>query len=265
MEKGDIIRLEYDLYVKETGELYETTSEELAKEKGVHEEGRKYEPLIMVVEPDKVIKGLESSLMGAKVGEDYEVEIQATEAYGERDPKQVELHSMREILRLPEFKDGENYPDIGMKISYKNRTATIARVTAGRVRLDFNHPLAGKTLKYRYKVLEKVEGDADVIRAIVEMDYGTFDGFEQTVEDDALVLKLPERCKYDQGWFLLKYRVVSDLRDKTEFRSIRFVEEYSGKAGDEGKAAQEKHDCGDPDCDGHHHDDDGGDGEKAEE
>ena len=31
MQKGDIIKLDYDLYIKESGELYETTDEELAK------------------------------------------------------------------------------------------------------------------------------------------------------------------------------------------------------------------------------------------
>ncbi len=259
MQKGDIIKLDYDLYIKESGELYETTDEELAKENDIHREGGTYAPLVMVVEKDKVIKGLEDSLLEAEAGKEYEVEIPPDGAYGDRDPKLVELRSMREITRLPEFRDDEKYPEVGMRITYKNKEATIARVTAGRVRLDFNHPLAGKTLRYKYKVTEGISDPDKKIDAIVEMDYGSFDGFEKTMDGKDLSLKLPEQCKYDQRWVIMKYKVIPDLRDHTDFESISFVEEYtkkaaadaadkaeeeapeeeSGKSGSEGEAAAE--------------------------
>ena len=40
---------------------------------------------------------------------------------------------------------------------------------------------------------------------------------------------LPDVCKYDEEWFLSKYRVVSDLRELLDMTSIRFVEEYVKK------------------------------------
>jgi FKBP-type peptidyl-prolyl cis-trans isomerase 2 len=40
-------------------------------------------------------------------------------------------------------------------------------VSGGRVRVDFNHPLAGKTLVYEVEVRERVRGRVGKVKAIV--------------------------------------------------------------------------------------------------
>ena len=48
MEDGAIIHVDYDLFSGETGDLIETTREEVAKEHEMHQEGRSYAPMVCV-------------------------------------------------------------------------------------------------------------------------------------------------------------------------------------------------------------------------
>ncbi|MCK4717995.1 MAG: peptidylprolyl isomerase [Thermoplasmata archaeon] len=229
MESKDVIRLEYELWAKETSELVDTTKEEVAQDEGRFDPDVKYEPMPTIVDAGKLLPLMDKDLLKAKVGKEREVEIPAEEAYGKRDPKQVELHSIHEILRLPEFKKKDEVPQVGMDITLKGKKGMIISMTSGRVRVDFNHPMAGKTLVYKYKVVSKADTPEDKVAWIIEANYAKGGDFKTEVKKDEAEIILPDVCKYDDGWFLSKYRVVSDLRDVLSLTSIRFVEEYVKK------------------------------------
>jgi hypothetical protein len=95
------------------------------------------------------------------------------------------------------------------------------------VRLDFNNRLAGKTLKYKYKITEKPTKPKEVVELLLKMTYGTADGFEIEHHGKDYTIKLADACKYDQKWLLTKYRVVTDLRDVLGAEKISFIEEYA--------------------------------------
>ena len=67
MEDGAIIHVDYDLFSGETGDLIETTSEAIAKEHEMHQEGRNYTPMVCVVGTGNLIPGFEAALLEAKV------------------------------------------------------------------------------------------------------------------------------------------------------------------------------------------------------
>jgi FKBP-type peptidyl-prolyl cis-trans isomerase 2 len=232
MKEGDIVELEFDAFIKETDELIETTHEEMAKEHDMFDENRDYNAIPVIVGKDKSLaEGLNEHILKADVGKDLEVEIPPDKGFGVRDTKLVELHSKREIMRLPEFSKGDAYPYIGMQIVLKNRPAWISSITAGRIRIDFNHRLAGKTLLYKYKVTKKIDKLDDKVKAIMQMHYASKDEFGIKVDKKkkAIELVLPEICKYDSKWTLAKYGVIADLRDVTGMETIRFIEEYVKK------------------------------------
>jgi hypothetical protein len=95
------------------------------------------------------------------------------------------------------------------------------------VRLDFNNRLAGKTLKYKYKITEKPTKPKEVVELLLKMTYGTPDGFEIEHHGKDYTIKLADACKYDQKWLLTKYRVVTDLREVLGAEKISFIEEYA--------------------------------------
>ena len=122
-------------------------------------------------------------------------------------------------------------PYIGMQIILKNKPAWISSITAGRVRIDFNHRLAGKTLVYKYKITKKLDKLPDKVQAILAMHYASRDEFKIDIDKKkkAVDITLPDICKYDNKWTLAKYGVIANLREVTELEVIRFVEEYVKK------------------------------------
>ncbi len=226
MQKGDIIRWEYEAWIVENGEetLFDTTNEDLAKEHGIHDPNLRYGPMVSIVGIGRLIKGMEEELLKAEVGKEYEVVITPDKAYGERDPKLVKIHSYRELARQ------KIEPEVGKEVIINNKRGRIVTVTPGRVVIDFNHPLAGKTLKYKFKVVEKVEGEVDKVRAIIEMDYGKeVENFKIELKDDDIIVELPDVCKYDNNWSVAKYMIVGDIRDHVANKNVKFVEVYPKK------------------------------------
>ena len=247
--RGDIIHLEYDLWIAEDDLLFDTTSKELADKHEISEEDTIYQPRALIVDEGKAVSGLYKSLLEAEVGKEYEIEVPPEEGLGVRDPKLVEWHKTQEMERQ------KLEPIPGKEITVKDksgreRTGVVTMVTPRRTRVDYNNPLAGKTLKYKYKVVDKASEITEKVSTILEMDFGRKDEFEITTEDDAVNIKLPDVCKYDQMWLIAKYKVVNDLREYAGLAKIRFIEEYlkkeeekkeeAGEEKKEGEAAEEK-------------------------
>lgn len=223
---GDLVYVDYDVWIVHPDgreDLFDTTSKELAEEHEKFDENRSYEPQPLVVGKGRIFPGWEESLRSAKVGVKATVEIPPDKGAGERDPRLVELHSIREFVRK------EITPEVGKEVILGKKKGVITAVTAGRVRVDFNNPLAGRTLKYDYTVTKRAKSVEERVKGIMEMDYGKTEEFEVKVIGQDVVIKLPDVCKYDELWFVSKYRVVSDLRDLASVSAIRFVEEYLKK------------------------------------
>ncbi len=238
IEKGDIVWLEYDAWVMNpngTQTLFDTTHDEIAKKENKFEEKKVYMAQPVVVGRGRLFPGLEDALVGAKVGETKEITIPPEKAAGARDARLVELKTEREFLRQ------EINPEVGLEVSIGGRRGMVTSNAAGRVRIDFNNPLAGKTLKYVFSVTRKAATPEERIRAILDMDYGLAEQFKIHLKGDTVEIQLPDVCKTDEKWFVSKFRVVADLRDLTDLRHMRFVEEYEKKVEPpKEKAAEQK-------------------------
>ena len=234
IEKGDIVWIEYDAWtVNPNGAstLFDTTHDGVAKKEGKFDEKKVYIEVPVVIGRGRLFEGLEAALVGGKVGETIEVLIPPEKGAGVRDPRLVELRTEREFLRQ------EISPEVGLEVSISGKHGVVTAVSAGRVRVDFNNPLAGKTLKYVVKATRKAQTPEERVRAVIDMDYGLADQFKIDLKGGSAEIHLPDVCKTDEKWFVSKFRVVADLRELSELKTIRFVEEYEKK---EAKAVEPK-------------------------
>lgn len=231
MEPGDIIEFDYELYVEDRDGLYDTTLEEAAKEAGIHEENAYYAPMRYVVGSGRLIAGLEAALHEAKVGKTLEVEIPPEKGYGQRDPNRFETVSIKE------FKKNKVAPEVGMVVNWRNQRGVVSTVGGGRVRIDFNPPLAGKTLTYKVTVRKVYDEPAGRVKALLLMNYPSADEPEVTMDGKTAVVTLPEVAKYDPNWMRSKVGFLSSVRRHTDVERVRLVEEHEL---DEGSAAEEK-------------------------
>jgi FKBP-type peptidyl-prolyl cis-trans isomerase SlyD len=129
-----VVTLDYTLIVED--ETLESTAES--------------EPLEFIQGIGQIIPGLENALYGMKVGEKKTVVIEPEDAYGDYDPESLE------VVEKDEF--SEEIPlDVGTYLDLSDDednvlSAQIVEEEEDTVTLDFNHPLAGKTLTFEITV-----------------------------------------------------------------------------------------------------------------
>ncbi len=220
MEDGAIIHVDYDLYSGETGDLIETTREDIAKEHEMHQEGRNYSPMVCVVGTGNLIAGFEAALKDAKVGKEVEVEIAPADAYGEKDPAQVETISIDKLRRSVQ---DPNSLYLGAPVTIGGRQGYLSYLAAGRARIDYNHPMAGKTLKYVFTVIKEVKNKEDKVLGLLESNTG-HSGFDVSFKGDDLSIVLPQAMLFDTNAAMLKFRLVTLIRDAVECGKVSFVE-----------------------------------------
>ncbi|MBE0698611.1 MAG: peptidylprolyl isomerase [Anaerolineaceae bacterium] len=110
------------------------------------------EPLQFLQGHQNIIPGLEKELSGMKVGDNKKVVVSPEEAYGEIDPEN--------IIEVPREEFPDDIPlEPGTELEVKNAdgevlSATIAEISSQIVKLDFNHPLAGKQLTFDVTIVE---------------------------------------------------------------------------------------------------------------
>jgi len=97
-----------------------------------------------------IIPGLERALTGMQVGEARDVEVAPADAYGEYDPDAVY------VLPKSQFPPSFNL-EIGAALRVRADdghvlSARIVHIDGDNVKIDLNHPLAGKTLHFRASI-----------------------------------------------------------------------------------------------------------------
>lgn len=223
IQKSDFIVVDYTGKVKETGEIFDTTSEEIAKESKLYKEGDIYEPRLVVVGEGWVLKALDEALMGFKLNKKDSVEISPDNAFGSRDPEKVKLVPLRRLAARGIT------PKLGAQIEYDKRLATVRTMGSGRVTLDFNPPLAGKTLVYDVVVKNKLKTNEEKISALIHRRIPAVEAekFVFTVEKAEVKVNIPDEALYAEGIQLAKRGIAFDVqRFLPDLITVKFIETF---------------------------------------
>lgn len=221
LNKGAIVRINYTAASVEDGKVYDTTNADIAKEAGIFNEKYSYAAMPYMIGSGRFFKALDEAIASADVGKETVVEIKCQDALGERDPKLVQTYPIKEFYKQ------EIAPVPGLQVKLGDKTGTVLTVGAGRVKVDFNNFLAGKDLKYTFTV-EEVMADASAkADAIVQMDFGSSEGFSFEFSDDKVVVHTSELTKFNQGWLMAKFKLVGDFRESLGVDTVEFVETWA--------------------------------------
>jgi peptidylprolyl isomerase len=224
IQKSDFILVDYVGKVKETGDVFDTTSEETAKENKLYHEGDIYEPKLVVVGEGWVLKALDEALLTLKLNKKETVEISPENAFGDRDPEKVKLVPIRRLAAR-----GIN-PQLGAQIEYDKRLATVRTMGSGRVTLDFNPPLAGKTLVYDVTVKNTLKTAEEKISALIHRRIPAVEveKFDFKVVKANVTLNMPDDAFYVEGIQLAKRGIALDIqRFLPELTTVQFVESFT--------------------------------------
>jgi FKBP-type peptidyl-prolyl cis-trans isomerase SlyD len=228
-KSGDMVHLDFDVWAEGGGrtDLVDTTHSEVAQEaKAQVPEGQHWGPRPHLVGGEYFPGAIESALVGAKVGEEFEREFAPADAFGERDPNLIELFSMHQIERLPEMRREDARLELGTVLTIEGRRGRVVTLTAARVRVDFNPPYSGRKVRAKFKVVDRITDPAEQVRGILDLQYGRGSEFHVETHEKTITLKVPDRSKFDISWMAAKPRVVDRLRNQLHPETIRIVEEY---------------------------------------
>lgn len=223
LQKGDFILIDHVGRVKETDDVFDTTVEETAKEEGLYKEGEIYEPKLVVIGEGWVLEALDESLTTMEIDKTQKVEIPPEKAFGERDPEKVKRVSLRRLTAKGIT------PKIGMRLEYNGKMATVRTMGAGRVLLDFNPPLAGKTLLYEVTVKKKLKTKKEKIAALIHRRIPAVEGskFKFTARTKTVRIMMPEEAFYLEGIQLAKRGIAMDIqRFFPKLTTVKFVETF---------------------------------------
>lgn len=108
-------------------------------------------PATFAVGDGNLPPGFEKPIQGMGAGESGAFEITPEHAFGQHNPQNIQL------LKRDDFEDME--PEEGTVMSFADPAGgelpgVIKRVDEKQVEVDFNHPLAGRTLTFEVEVLD---------------------------------------------------------------------------------------------------------------
>ena len=110
------------------------------------------ETLTFQVGAGHMIKGFDEGVVGMSVGEKKSITIYPEEGYGVRNENAIQEVPKGQFPNGFDFSIGA--PVQGTNPNGENITATIIAEQDQSVTLDFNHPLASKTLNFEVELLD---------------------------------------------------------------------------------------------------------------
>jgi FKBP-type peptidyl-prolyl cis-trans isomerase 2 len=216
IKDGDFIKVDYTESVD--GEVISTTDKDLAMENDLYDEQAEYGPRLIVVGSGDVVEGFKEELMGKEIGFSGSVEVLPEKAYGVRDSENVEN------ISLTKFK--EERPEPGARVSVNGKMGTITRIIGRKVRVDYNHPLADKTIKYDYTIVERIEDRLEKLKNLISI-FAKVDLEAKITEDDVAEINSPWELNYYKEWPMIKRGVAEMAMRLLDLKEVRYIEKHT--------------------------------------
>ena len=200
MQTNDFIRISYTGRIKEGNQEFD-----------------RGDKVPVIVGAKYVIDGMDEGLQAMNIGDKKTIEIPPEKAFGARRQDLVK------IVPESEFKKNNTKPYPGMFITAENNIkGRVLSVSSGRVKVDFNHPLAGKVLVYDVEINSKIDSPEEKIRAIFE--------FYTKTPSEKLGLELKEK---EVEIFIapilhpvVKKRIADDIMNFIGLEKVKFAEVF---------------------------------------
>lgn len=145
ISKGKVVSVDYTL-TDDSGRVLDTN-----KGQG---------PLLYLHGVGGIVPGLERALEGRSPGDSVKVDVEPHDAYGVRDESQVETLPRSAFKVIDDLAPGMQFHGSDGE---HQRLITILSVDKDTVRVDANHPLAGKTLRFDVTILDVRDASPDEI------------------------------------------------------------------------------------------------------
>ncbi|MCD6434083.1 MAG: peptidylprolyl isomerase [Candidatus Diapherotrites archaeon] len=139
VEKGSYVEIEYELYAE---------NEEITKQNAK-----------IIAGNNEIIAGIDEALEGMEEGNEKKLLLKPEKAFGLRSNELIR------IIPIKNFHEQKINPFPGLIIDANGLKGKVISVSGGRVKVDFNHPLANKEIEAKIKV-KKIFSNKEAVEEI---------------------------------------------------------------------------------------------------
>jgi len=224
VQNSSYILVDYTIKVKDTGEVVDTTIEEEAKKAGIFDASRVYKSRLVVPGKGMLLQAIEEQLIGMTESSSKTFEIPPERAFGHRDASKIKT------IPLRKFKDLDTPLTVGARVVVDGKEGIVRTIGSGRVQVDFNPYLAGKTLECNITVKRIITDELEKIKAIVHNRIPDVDiqKFEIKMEKPVVNVKIPEDAFLLPALQINKRVIAREIKEAVEgIEKIIFCEEYA--------------------------------------
>ena len=206
-QKNDFIEIDFVAKTKDDNKIFDLTRKEDAIKFSLYDEKHVYNPIIICLGYNDIIKGLDEKLIDKELGK-YVIEISVEKAFGKK------THNLIKLIPTNIFHSQNIKPFPGLKVNIDNIYGTVLSVSGGRTIVDFNHPLAGKDLIYDVEIKRIITDTKEKIKSFLNLiDKNT----KFTLNED----KLEIETKFDNE--ILKKELIEEIKKRIpEIKEISF-------------------------------------------
>jgi FKBP-type peptidyl-prolyl cis-trans isomerase SlpA len=114
-----------------------------------------------------MLPGFEDALIGLKPGSELAVTLAPAEAFGEKNPKNKQSFPIAKFQHL--FEDDLVPTEVGSVVSFKDPggfelPGVVAGINKDTITIDFNHPLAGKSIVFKANILAVMPANVETLQ-----------------------------------------------------------------------------------------------------
>jgi FKBP-type peptidyl-prolyl cis-trans isomerase 2 len=197
-QKKDFIEVEFTGKVKDGGIFDSNVKSDLQK---LNPQATP-KPFIFSLGEGMFLQGIDDFIIGKDTGR-YTLELSPEKAFGPRSSEFVQM------VPIKVFREQNLNPAVGAVFNFDGRMAKVLSNSSGRVMVDFNHPLAGKSVIYEINILRKVDDINEKVKAFTEFLFRK--EFKFTVEGNKIILEVEPKYAQFITMFGDKFKEVLDL------------------------------------------------------
>ena len=178
VKKGDFAEIKFTGLVE--GKVFDSNIAEDLKQ---IDDNAVPQKTIVIVGQGMVVKGFDNFLVGKELNKQCEISLTPSEAYGQRN---------RELIRtipLRVFHEQKIEPRPGATFVFDNQLAKVIAVSGARVTTDFNNPLAGKNVTYKFTISRLVDDLKEKAETVCKLLFRFVPGIE--IQNNAPLIKGP--------------------------------------------------------------------------
>ncbi len=181
-KKGDFVEIKFT--GTHDGNVFDSNIPEDLKTLDEKAEPKK---TIVVIGEKMVVPGLDSALEDKEINKEHKIQVQYKDGFGPRN---------RELVRtipLSVFTKQKINPRPGATLLMDNQLVKIITISGARVITDFNNPLAGKDLEYKFSITRILDQDSEKAETLFQLFFRAVPEF--TISQDTITVELPKEAE----------------------------------------------------------------------